>query len=112
VNLDAGELPVELRKLATSLKIESGRWFRARNWRWPSCRLSTRTMPASARAIRGRRRRMGGTLCDHRQKRDGAHRRPQGRGRAESLDDDGALLVRSEHGHLERIIGGDVTLEK
>ena len=34
------------------------------------------------------------------------------RGRAESLDDDGALLLRTEHGHLERIIGGDVTLEK
>lgn len=34
------------------------------------------------------------------------------RGRAESLDDDGALLVRSEHGHLERITGGDVTLAK
>jgi BirA family transcriptional regulator, biotin operon repressor / biotin---[acetyl-CoA-carboxylase] ligase len=34
------------------------------------------------------------------------------RGRAESLDDDGALLVRTEHGHLERITGGDVTLEK
>jgi len=34
------------------------------------------------------------------------------RGCAESLDDDGALLVRTEHGHLERIIGGDVTLDK
>jgi BirA family biotin operon repressor/biotin-[acetyl-CoA-carboxylase] ligase len=34
------------------------------------------------------------------------------RGRAESLDDDGALLIRTEHGHLERIIGGDVVLEK
>jgi BirA family transcriptional regulator, biotin operon repressor / biotin---[acetyl-CoA-carboxylase] ligase len=34
------------------------------------------------------------------------------RGIAEALDDDGALLVRTEHGHLERIIGGDVTLEK
>src|SRR5205085_6356229 len=33
-------------------------------------------------------------------------------GRAESLDSDGALLLRSDHGHLERIIGGDVTLEK
>ncbi len=33
-------------------------------------------------------------------------------GRAESLDDDGALLVRTEHGHLERVTGGDVTLEK
>ncbi len=36
----------------------------------------------------------------------------QVRGCVESLDDDGALLLRSEHGHLERIIGGDVTLEK
>jgi len=34
------------------------------------------------------------------------------RGHAESLDDDGALLLRTEHGRLERIIGGDVTLEK
>jgi BirA family biotin operon repressor/biotin-[acetyl-CoA-carboxylase] ligase len=34
------------------------------------------------------------------------------RGRAEALDADGALLVRTEHGRLERIIGGDVTLEK
>jgi BirA family biotin operon repressor/biotin-[acetyl-CoA-carboxylase] ligase len=34
------------------------------------------------------------------------------RGRAESLGEDGALLLRSQYGHLERIIGGDVTLEK
>jgi BirA family biotin operon repressor/biotin-[acetyl-CoA-carboxylase] ligase len=34
------------------------------------------------------------------------------RGHAEALADDGALLVRTEHGHLERVIGGDVTLEK
>lgn len=33
------------------------------------------------------------------------------RGRAESLDPDGALLVRTEHGNLESVIGGDVTLE-
>ena len=34
------------------------------------------------------------------------------RGRAEALDDDGALLLRTEHGRLERVIGGDVTLDK
>lgn len=34
------------------------------------------------------------------------------RGRAESLDDDGALMVRTSHGQLERIVGGDVLLEK
>ena len=33
-------------------------------------------------------------------------------GRAESLDSDGALLLRTDHGHLERIVGGDVVLEK
>jgi BirA family transcriptional regulator, biotin operon repressor / biotin---[acetyl-CoA-carboxylase] ligase len=33
-------------------------------------------------------------------------------GRAEALDDDGALLLRTAHGHLERIVGGDVTLAK
>ncbi len=33
-------------------------------------------------------------------------------GRAESLDQDGALLVRSQHGRLERVIGGDVSLRK
>ena len=36
----------------------------------------------------------------------------QVRGRAEALDDDGTLLVRTEHGRIERIIGGDVTVEK
>jgi len=33
-------------------------------------------------------------------------------GHAEALDDSGALLLRTTHGHLERIVGGDVTLEK
>lgn len=33
-------------------------------------------------------------------------------GRAESLDDEGALLLRTDSGHLERIIGGDVSVEK
>lgn len=33
-------------------------------------------------------------------------------GRAEALDDEGALLLRTEHGRLERVVGGDVILEK
>ncbi len=33
-------------------------------------------------------------------------------GRAESLDSEGALLVRTQFGRLERVVGGDVTLEK
>lgn len=34
------------------------------------------------------------------------------RGRAESLSEDGALLLRTEHGRLERVVGGDIRLEK
>ena len=34
------------------------------------------------------------------------------RGRAEALDENGALLLRTEHGRIERIIGGEVTLTK
>jgi hypothetical protein len=33
-------------------------------------------------------------------------------GRAESLGEDGALMLRTEHGHLERIVGGDVRIER
>jgi BirA family transcriptional regulator, biotin operon repressor / biotin---[acetyl-CoA-carboxylase] ligase len=33
-------------------------------------------------------------------------------GLAERLDDDGALLVRTQHGRLERILGGDVSIER
>lgn len=38
------------------------------------------------------------------------HRRVTGR--AESLDETGALLVRTQHGRIERVIGGDVTVAK
>ena len=34
------------------------------------------------------------------------------RGRAESLSDEGLLLVRTDHGLLERVTGGDVEMEK
>ena len=33
-------------------------------------------------------------------------------GRAEALDSSGALLLRTDYGHLEQIVGGDVTLEQ
>ena len=33
-------------------------------------------------------------------------------GRAEALDPEGALLVRTHHGNLERVLGGDVTVLK
>ena len=113
VNLGANEFPAELRKMATSLKIESGKAI---------------SRPELATAIlreldRDYARICGNFFADVADEWE-AHCTTIGRkvtiqiggrrmsGRAESLDDDGALLLRTEHGHLERITGGDVTLEK
>ena len=113
VNTSASEFQPELRKLATSLKIESGKAvsradlatailheldcdyghvcageFTALADEWEAhCTTIGRNVTIQ---IGGRRI----------------------RGRAESLGDDGALLLRTEYGRLESIIGGDVTLEK
>jgi len=113
VNLGTGEFPPELRKTATSLKIETGKSI---------------SRPELATAIlreldHDYARVCGGLFAEVADEWE-AHCTTIGRvvtiqvggrqvhGRAESLDDDGALLLRTEHGHLERITGGDVTLEK
>ena len=113
VNLNAGDFPPELRKLATSLKIELGE-----------------TVSRSALAVamlreldRDYERVCSGdfasvadeweehcTTLGRRVSLQTGERRMHGR--AESLGEDGALLLRTEHGHLERVTGGDVTLEK
>ena len=113
VNLDAGELPAELRKNATSLKIESGEVIsRAemavailRELDLDYARIGGGKFPAVADEWESGCATIGKNVTIHIGDR-------KIRGCAESLDDDGALLVRTEHGHLERIIGGDVTLEK
>jgi BirA family biotin operon repressor/biotin-[acetyl-CoA-carboxylase] ligase len=113
VNLNASEFPPDLRRLATSLKIETGR---------PVHR------PELAAAILRELDKDYALICSHRFSKVSDEWEAQcttlGRrvnirvgertiqGHAESLDDDGALLLRTEHGHLERIIGGDVTFEK
>lgn len=113
VNFDPGAFPPDLRKQATSLKAELGR---------PVSR------PELATAI------LRELDADYARIWDGQftavadeweeHCTTLGRevgiqiggrrawGRAEALDEDGALLLRTEHGHVERIIGGDVTVEK
>jgi BirA family biotin operon repressor/biotin-[acetyl-CoA-carboxylase] ligase len=113
VNQTASDFPAEVRALATSLKLECGQpvnraelaaailqeldrdyaricggGFAALADEWES-RCST--IGQNVSILIGERR-----VC----------------GRAESLDDAGALLVRTEHGRIERIIGGDVTVEK
>ena len=113
VNLNVNEFPAELRKMATSLKIETGR---------------TVSRPELATAIMRELDHDYARVCGHffADVADEweAHCTTIGRhvtiqigerkirGRAESLGEDGSLQLRTEHGHLERIIGGDVTLEK
>jgi BirA family biotin operon repressor/biotin-[acetyl-CoA-carboxylase] ligase len=113
VNLDAGEFPADLKKTATSLKIETG---------------ETVSRAELAVAILRELDKDYSRICGHFFV-DVADEWEKScmtigknvsvqigerkiRGRAESLDDDGALLLRTEHGHLERITGGDVSLEK
>src|SRR6202044_564536 len=104
-SLDAGEFSVELKKTATSLKIETGETIsRAelatailRELDEDYSRICSGKFAAVANEWEENCVQIGERKI---------------RGRAESLDDDGALLLRTEHGHLERITGGDVTLEK
>ena len=113
VNQDAAEFPAELRKIAMSLKVEAGKEI---------CRaeLATEILRELdfdyARICGGKFAQVADewetgclTIGKNVSVQMGARLI---RGCAEALDDDGALLVRTEHGHLERVIGGDVTLEK
>jgi BirA family biotin operon repressor/biotin-[acetyl-CoA-carboxylase] ligase len=113
VNQGAEEFPPELRKTATSLKMESGREIsRAelaveilRELDFDYARIGAGKFSEVADEWEAACATIGRDVTVHVGDR-------RFRGHAESLDDDGALLIRTEHGHLERIIGGDVTLEK
>ncbi len=113
VNINQGDFPAELRKLATSLKAELGKPVSRpelavailRELDHDYARIAAGQFPALADEWEEH----GTTIGQDVVIRMGDH---QLRGRAESLGEDGELLLRTEHGHLERIIGGDVALEK
>jgi len=113
VNLNPGDLPPELRKVATSLKAELDRPVSRPDLAVAILRELDNDY---ARIGAGRFAELAdewekhGTTIGHDVVIRMGNR--QVRGRAESLGEDGELLVRTEHGHLERIVGGDVTLEK
>ncbi len=113
VNLSAADFPAELRRAATSLRIETGR-------RQNRAELAVRILREFDRdyervcagqfeAVADEWEERCSTLGRNVTVRVGER---EIRGRAESLDQDGALLMRTQHGRLERIIGGDVTVEK
>jgi BirA family biotin operon repressor/biotin-[acetyl-CoA-carboxylase] ligase len=113
VNLNTGDFPPEVRKLATSLKAELGRPVaRAelaasilREMDRDYSRLTSGHFSDLADEWEAHCSTIGRDVTIRTGER-------QIRGRAESLSEEGALLLRTEHGHLERIIGGDVTVEK
>ncbi|MGC9940258.1 MAG: biotin--[acetyl-CoA-carboxylase] ligase [Verrucomicrobiota bacterium] len=113
VNVDAGELPPEVRKVSTSLKIEAGEAISRvelaaeilRELDRDYARMCTGNFLAVADEWEAGCATIGKNVNVQMGDRKIS-------GCAESLDEDGALLVRTEHGHLERVIGGDVTLEK
>jgi BirA family biotin operon repressor/biotin-[acetyl-CoA-carboxylase] ligase len=113
VNLTAADFPPEVRELATSLRLATGRAQRraelaavlleeldrdyARVCRGEFAAVAEEWATQCATLGQRVRIRLGDRIII---------------GHAESLDDDGALLLRTEHGRLERIVGGDVTVEK
>jgi BirA family biotin operon repressor/biotin-[acetyl-CoA-carboxylase] ligase len=113
VNLGPGEFPAELRKQATSLKIETGRTV-------SRAELATAILQELdddyLRVCAGHFAKIADEWEAHCKTigRDVTIRMGDRRiaGLAESLGENGELLLRTEHGHLERINGGDVTLEK
>jgi len=113
VNWNAADFPADLRKLATSLKGELGKPVSRPELAVAILRELDRDY---ARVCAGRFPAVADeweahcTTIGHRVVIRVGDR--QIRGRAESLGEEGALLLRTDHGHLERIVGGDVTLEK
>ncbi len=113
VNLEANEFSAGLRKIATSLRIELGRPVLRAELATEILRELDRDY---ARVCAGKFSELADEWEEHcstigKQVIVGIGERRM-LGRVESLDDDGALLLRTEHGRLERIIGGDVTLDK
>lgn len=113
VNVAAAEFPAELRKTATSLSRELG----AEVSRAELAVEILRELDADyAQVCAGKFAGLADeweAACVTMGRKVAVHAGDrQFRGQAEALDEDGALLVRTEHGHLERVIGGDVMLEK
>jgi BirA family biotin operon repressor/biotin-[acetyl-CoA-carboxylase] ligase len=113
VNLTASDLPAELRTIATSLRIETGKTVSRAELAVNILReldkdyalICDGKFTGVADEWESYCTTIGREVTVHLGGR-------QIRGCVESLDEDGALVLRTEHGHLERIIGGDVTLEK
>lgn len=113
VNQVAADFPPDVRKVATSLCIAAGQPMdRARLAAALLCELDKdyrRLREGRFAEVAEDWEQLCSTLGKHVRIQTGGRRLF---GVAETIDAEGALLVRSEHGHLERVIGGDVFMEK
>jgi BirA family biotin operon repressor/biotin-[acetyl-CoA-carboxylase] ligase len=113
VNTIASDFPPEVRAVATSLRIETGVEVRRAELAASILRELDfdydRLCQGEFASIADEWGRQSATLGQRVTIRVGDR---TVHGHAEALDDSGALLLRTAHGHLERIVGGDVTLEK
>lgn len=113
VNLQADDFPADVEKIATSLQLESGQFVNRadlatailRELDVDYARICSGQFEKVAEEWQQQCSTLGNNVSIHMGDRTIF-------GHAEALDTDGALLVRTQHGRLERIIGGDVTLEK
>jgi BirA family biotin operon repressor/biotin-[acetyl-CoA-carboxylase] ligase len=113
VNQTASEFPADIRNIATSLKLATGKSVsRADLAEVVLHELDREYARILAGDFAGVAEEWAGycTTLGKLATIDMGTRRV--RGRAEALDENGALLLRTEHGRIERIIGGEVTLTK
>jgi BirA family biotin operon repressor/biotin-[acetyl-CoA-carboxylase] ligase len=112
VNLDAGDFPEELKSAATSLQAELGQPVDRAELAAAILRALdedyARICAGDFTSVANEWEEHCSTIGKDITIQTGGR---QIRGRAESLGEDGALLLRTDHGHLERIIGGDVTMQ-
>jgi BirA family biotin operon repressor/biotin-[acetyl-CoA-carboxylase] ligase len=112
VNFGVNDFPAELRKVATSLKLQAGRPLSRAEIAVAILRELDQAyeavvggkFPELATEWEGRCSTLGRQVTIRVGDREIT-------GRAEALGEEGALLLRTEHGHLERITGGDVTVQ-
>ncbi len=113
VNQTAADFPTELRKIATSLKVEAGRHIQRAELAAAILRELDRDYARIVSQDFGKVADEWQQQCTTIGQRVAIHIGDRViQGHAEALDDDGALLLRTQHGRLERVIGGDVNLQK
>ncbi len=113
VNLEAPELPPELREIATSLRIAGGKSLdRVAFGEELLARLEAEIDELRAGAFTGvlERFRKSFTMAGKRVRVGGPGLAREVIGTVRGLDEDGALLVETLAGPVERVLAGDVTL--